>query len=73
MLSAVVACANGASLRDSARKYNIPVATLYRRVSGVIAMESRPGLDPVLSSGEDRLANYLIVMVDMGFGLTRKK
>ena len=43
---------NGISLRASACKYNIPVATLYRRVhvSGVIAMGSRPGLDPVLSS-----------------------
>ena len=56
-----------------ARKCNILVATPYRRVSGVIAMGSRPGPDSVLSSPEDRLANYLIKMADMGFGLIHQE
>ena len=30
----------------------------------------RPGPAPVLSSAEDRLAQYLTEMADMGFGLT---
>ena len=50
MRSAVTACANGATLRHSARKYNVPVTTLYRRVNGIVAMGSRPGPAPVLSS-----------------------
>ena len=29
MRSAVIACANGATLRESARKHNVPVTTLY--------------------------------------------
>ena len=73
MRSAVIACANGATLRDSARKYNVPVTTLYRRVNGMVAMGSRPGPAPVLSSMEDRLAHYLVEMADMGFGLSRQE
>ena len=49
MRSAVAACAEGASIRESARKHNVPVTTLYRRVKGLVEMGSRPGLDPVLS------------------------
>ena len=73
MRSAVTACANGATLRDSARKYNIPVTTLYRRVNGIVAMGSRPGPAPILSSMEDRLAHYLVEMADMGFGLSHQE
>ena len=73
MRSAVTACANGATLRHSARKYNVPVTTLYRRVNGIVAMGSRPGPAPVLSSMEDRLAHYLVEMADMGFGLSRQE
>ena len=36
-------------------------------------MGSRPGPDFVLSSGEERLANYLVEMADMGFGLSRQE
>ena len=73
MRSAVTACANGTTLRDSARKYNVPVTTLHRRVNGIVAMGSRPGPAPVLSSMEDRLAQYLVDMADMGFGLSRQE
>ena len=73
MRSAVLACAHGATLRDSACKYNIPVATLYRRVRGLVGIGSKPGPDPILSSAEERLANYLIEMADMGFGFSRQE
>ena len=66
----VAACAEGASIRESARKYNVPVTTLYRRVKGLVEMGSRPGPDPVLSSAEDRLSSYLIEMANMGLGLS---
>ena len=36
-------------------------------------MGSRPGHAPVLSSMEDRLAQYLVDMVDMGFALSRQE
>ena len=36
-------------------------------------MGSRPGPAPVLSSMEDRLAQYLVDMADMGFGLSRQE
>ena len=73
MRSAVTACANGTTLRHSACKYNVPVTTLYRRVNGIVAMGSRPGPTPVLSSMEDRLAHYLVEMANMGFGLSRQE
>ena len=73
MHSAVIACGNGATLRDSAHKYNVPVTTLYRRVNGIVAVGSRPGPSPVLSLMEDRLAHYLVEMADMGFGLSRQE
>ena len=73
MRSAMTACANGASLRESARKHNVPVATLYRRVKGIVPEGSRPGPAPVLSSAEERLADYLVTMADMGFGLSRQE
>ena len=73
MHSAVTACANGTTLRDSARKYNVPVTTLHRRVNGIVAMGSRPGPAPVLSSMEDRLAQYLVDMADVGFGLSHQE
>ena len=70
MRSVVIACANGATLRESARKYKVPVTTLYKRVNGMVAMGSRPGPAPVLSSIEYWLAHYLVEMADMGFGLS---
>ena len=73
MCSAVIACGSGATLRDSTRKYNVPLTTLYKRVNGMVAMGSRPSPAPVLSSMEDRLAHYLVEMADMGFGLSRQE
>ena len=64
MLSAVTA---------SAGKYNAPLTSLYRKVNGIVKMGCRPGPSPILSSAEDRLAQYLKDMADMRFGLTRQE
>lgn len=58
MYSAMLACADGAFPRDSARKYKIPMTNFYQRAAGKVAMDRRPGPDPVLSSAEYRLAIY---------------
>lgn len=46
---------NGASLRDLAHKPSMLAATLYRRVKGIVAEDSRLGSTPVLCSVERRL------------------
>ena len=61
------------SLREAARKYNVPVETLRRRTAGLVSLDCRPGPPTILTSEEEtRLAQYCIVMADMGFGLTRE-
>lgn len=52
MYSAMLACADGAFPRDSARKYKILMTTFYQRAAGKVTMDCRPGPDPVLSSAE---------------------
>ena len=60
-------------LREAARQYNVPVETLRRRVTGAVSTDCRPGPTTVLTSEEEtRLAQFLIEMSDMGFGLTRE-
>lgn len=59
-------------LREAARLYNVPVETLRRRVEGKVQLHCRPGPPTVLTVEEEaRLAEYLVVRADMGFGLTR--
>ena len=61
------------SLREAARAYNVPVETLRRRVAGVVSMDCRSGPPTILTSEEEaNLAEYCVVMADMGFGLTRE-
>ena len=61
------------SLREAARKYNVPVETLRRRTAGLVSLDCRPGPPTILTSEEEtRLAQYCIAMADMGFGLTRE-
>ena len=68
MTSAVVACSEGMPIRESARKYNVPASTLFRRVRGIVEMGCKPGPNPVLSTlVEDKLSNYLVEMADMGY------
>lgn len=60
-------------LRETARLNNIPVETLRRHVSGMVEAGCKPGPRTVLTDEEaDRLAQYLVEMADMGFGLTRE-
>ena len=74
MISAVVACSEGMPIRESARKYNVPASTLFRRVRGIVEMGCKPGPNPVLSTPvEDKLSNYLVEMADMGFGFSRQE
>ena len=61
------------SLREAARLYNVPVETLRRRVTGIVEMNCKPGPPTILTSEEeDLLAQYLVDIADMGFGLSRE-
>uniref|UniRef100_A0A1X7TMN9 HTH psq-type domain-containing protein n=1 Tax=Amphimedon queenslandica TaxID=400682 RepID=A0A1X7TMN9_AMPQE len=63
----------GKGLRESARLYNVPVETLRRRTNGTVHVDCKPGPATVLSKEEeDKLCEYLIMMADMGYGLTRE-
>ena len=79
MKSAVEAVGDGGdeetilSIRGAAKRFNVPVETLRRRVAGLVDMDCRPGPCPVFSKcEEERLSNYCIQMADMGFGLSKE-
>ena len=60
-------------LQQTARAYNVPVETLRRRVAGIVNIDCCPGPPTVLTKEEEsRLAEYCVIMADMGFGLTRE-
>ncbi len=62
---------NGGGIRKTARLYNGPVETLRKRVNGSVSMDCRPGPSTVLAEEEEEcLANYIVQMSDMGFGLS---
>ena len=74
MSSAVSFCAQGGSIREASRKYNVPVTTLYCRTSGAVMLGCRPGPNPVLTvNAEERLVNYIVNMSEIGFGLSRQE
>ena len=61
------------SLRGAAKRFNVPVETLRRRVTGLVDVNCRLGPRPVFCThAEERLANYCIQMADMGFGLSKE-
>ena len=61
----------GMGLRESARLYNVPVESLRRRVVGSVDLDCKSGPPTVLNEDEeDRLAQYVVEMADMGFGLS---
>ena len=61
-------------LREAARLYNVPIETLRRRVNGSVDLHCKPGPATVLTEEEEeKLAEYLIQMADMGFGITRER
>ena len=60
-------------LRETARRYNVPIETLRRKIAGITRMSAKPGRETVLTDEEEgRLVQYVIEMCDMGFGLTRQ-
>ena len=73
MAAAVKAVEDGMSLRKACRLHNVPIETTRRRVLGRVEMQCRPGPATVFSQEEEeQLAEYIIKMADMGFGLTRE-
>ena len=59
---------DGEALRKASREYGVPVATIQRRVDGLVAVDARPGPSTVLTrEEEDKLRQYCL---DMGYGLT---
>ena len=75
-MQAMVAAVNcvqkeGKGLRETARLYNAPVESLRRRVTGSVELNCRPGPPTMLT--EERLATYLILMSEMGYGISRER
>ena len=74
MKEAVKAVELGTSIRKSSLMYNVPRSTLHDRVSGRVAMESRPGRKPHLTiEEEEELVSFLIKCAKMGYAHTRKE
>ena len=71
MEAAVKSVKEGMGLREASRLYNVPVETLRRRVTGAVDLGCRPGPSTVLTVEEEtKLAEYVVMMADMGFGLS---
>ena len=69
--AAVRSVRKGMGLRESARLYNVPVESLRRRVVGSVDLDCKSGPPTVLNEDEeDRLAQYVVEMADMGSGLS---
>ena len=57
-------------LWEAARLYNISVETLGRCVNGSVKLGFKPGPGTILTEEvEDKLAAYLVTMVDVGYGI----
>ena len=61
----------GKGLRQAAREYDVPIATLKRKVDDQVAVRAKPGPSTVLTRDEEtKLCKYCFDMCDMGYGLT---
>ena len=61
----------GKGLRQAAREYDVPIATLKRRVDDQVAVRAKPGPSTVLTRDEEtKLCKYCFDICDMGYGLT---
>ena len=61
------------SCRKGSRLYNVSYETLRRRVVGEVEVFCKPGPQPIFTPKEEELiAQYLVTMSDMGFGLSRE-
>ena len=73
MEAAVKSVSEGKGLREAGNLYNVPVETLRRRVTGKVDLDCRPGPPTVLTKEEEsQIAQYLIQMSEMGYGLTKE-
>ena len=73
MAAAVKAVEDGMSLRKAAKLHNVLVETTRWRVLGKVAIDCKPGSATVFNvEEEEELADYVVKMADMGFGLTRE-
>lgn len=71
MEAAVKSVKEGMGLREASRLYNVPVETLRRRVTRAVDLGCRPGPSMALTVEEEtKLAKYVVMMADMGFGLS---
>ena len=62
------------TLRKASLMYNVPRSTLHDRVSGRIAMDSRPGRQPFLTmEEEEELVSFLLKCATIGYAHTRKE
>ena len=52
-------------LRQAAREFCVPVATLKRSVDGNVPRNAKPGPATVLTTKEDKLYQYCLDMCDM--------
>ena len=62
----------GMPMREASRLYNVPLETLRRRVNGKVSLNCKPGPKTVLIEEETKLAEYLIEMSEMGYGITQE-
>ena len=64
-------CEEGNGTQRVSRLYSVPVESLRRRVVGSVDLDCKSGPPTVLNENEeDRLAQYIVEMADMGFGLS---
>ena len=64
---------DGKGLREVARSHGVPVETLRRRFIGSVEMDCKPGPATIFTKEEeDKFCEYLVLMADIGYGLTRE-
>lgn len=63
----------GLSIRKSAKKWEIKRTTLQDRLSGRVETNRRKGPPPILTKQEEnQFADWLIVMANRGFGMSKE-
>lgn len=73
MIAAVEAVREGASIREASAKFGVPRSTLGDRITGRIAVEARPGKDPVIPIDiEDKMVEKAFSCANQGFGVSKK-
>jgi len=76
MLEAIKSCTNDPkiSVREAAKRYEVPRATLQSRVNGKIEVGAKPGRKPLMAKGlEEKLLDYADNRAKMGIGFGKTK